>query len=165
MFIFLRAAFLAGALLATGLAVNAEPIALPDALKKASESSPRISQAKAQAEAAEARARQAGVSPNPELGLEIENFGGSGPYRDFRSSETTLALSQRIELGGKRGARIAVAAAERDFALLAYKRAVADLERDVRVAHAELRAAEDRAIWLAMQPVAHRNWLELPEYW
>jgi cobalt-zinc-cadmium efflux system outer membrane protein len=78
------------------------------------------------------------------LGLSL--FRGSGPYRDFRSSETTLALSQRIELGGKRGARIAVAAAERDFALLAYKRAVADLERDVRVAHAELRAAEDRAI-------------------
>lgn len=146
MFISLRAAFLAGAFLATGLAVNAEPIALPDALKKASESSPRISQAKAQAEAAEARARQAGVSPNPELGLEIENFGGSGPYRDFRSSETTLALSQRIELGGKRGARVAVAAAERDFALLAYKRAFADLERDVRIAHAELRAAEDRAV-------------------
>ena len=122
MFIFLRAAFLAGALLATGLAVNAEPIALPDALKKASESSPRISQAKAQAEAAEARARQAGVSPNPELGLEIEHFWPiSGPLPIWRGMCALLMLNcapPKIEL-----------------------------------------------YWLAMQPVAHRNWLELPEYW
>jgi hypothetical protein len=46
MFISVRAALLAGALLATGLTVNAEPIALSDALKSATESSPRLAQAK-----------------------------------------------------------------------------------------------------------------------
>ncbi len=58
----------------------------------------------------------------------------------------TLALSQRIELGGKRSARVAVAASERDFALLSLRRAEADLARDIRVGHAELRAAENRAV-------------------
>lgn len=150
---YLRAALLAGALIATGGAAWAEPVTLPDALTHAATGSPRLAQARALAEAAEARARQAGASPNPEISLQIENFAGTGPYRNVRSAETTLALSQRLELGGKRGARVAVASAERDVALLNYKRAQADLERDIRVAYAELRAAEDRAV-LARDNVA-----------
>lgn len=149
----LRAALLAGALIATSGAAWAEPVTLPDALAQAAGNSPRLAQARAQAEAAEARARQAGASPNPEISLQIENFAGTGPYRNVRSAETTLALSQRLELGGKRGARVAVASAERDAALLAYKRAEVDLARDIRIAYAELRAAEDRAV-LARDNVA-----------
>lgn len=146
MFSKFRAALLAGALIACGQTVQAEPVTLADALARAAESSPRVSQAKAQADAAEARARQAGVSPNPELSLEVENFAGSGAFQGLRSTETTLALSQRLELGGKRSARVAVASAERDFAFLTYKAALADLDRDIRLAHAELRANEDRAV-------------------
>ncbi len=146
MLISLRAALLAGALMATGSITRAEPIAIADALAQGAQNSPRVTQAKAQADAAEARARQAGVSPNPELGIEVENFAGSGAFQGLRSTETTLALSQRIELGGKRGARVDVARAERDFAFLSYKTALADLDRDIRVAHAELRADEDRAV-------------------
>ena len=99
----LRAALLAGALIATSGAAWAEPLTLPKALTQAG-NSPRITQAKAQTEAAEACARQAGASPNPEFSLEVENFAGTGPFRNVRSAETTLALSQRLELGGKRGA-------------------------------------------------------------
>lgn len=146
MFSTFRAALLAGAFIACGQAVQAEPIMLADALARAAESSPRVSQAKAQADAAEARARQAGVSPNPELSVEVENFAGTGAFQGLRSTETTLALSQRLELGGKRSARVAVASAERDFAFLTYKAALADLHRDIRLAHAELRADEDRAV-------------------
>ena len=141
----LRAALLAGALLAASGAASAAPVTLAEALSQG-EQSPRIAQASAQARAAEARARQAGVSPNPEIGLEIENFAGTGAYRNVRRAETTLEVSQRFELGGKRGARVAVARAERDFALLAFKRAEVDLSRDIRAAHAELRAAEDLAV-------------------
>lgn len=142
----LRAMLLAGAFVACGQAAQAEPIALGDALAQGVQTSPRAAQAKALADAAEARARQAGVAPNPELSLEVENFAGSGAFQGLRSTEATLALSQRIELGGKRSARLGVARAERDFAFLTYKAALADLERDIRNAHAELRAAEDRAV-------------------
>lgn len=146
MFSTFRAVLLAGAFVACGQAAQAEPITLADALARAAESSPRVSQAKAQADAAEARARQAGVSPNPEISLEVENFAGTGAFEGLRSTETTLALSQRLELGGKRSARVGVASAERDFAFLTYKAALADLDRDIRLAHAELRANEDRAV-------------------
>lgn len=68
-----------------------------------------------------AEAHQAGLLPNPELGLEIENVLGSGPYRGTEEADVTLGLSQRIETGGKRENRMrfsrlseAVAAAERD---------------------------------------------------
>ena len=140
-----RRLLLAGALVLSPGPLLAELVALPEALRQGLESSPRVSQAKAKADAAEARAHQAGVSPNPELSLEVENFAGSGAFQGLRSTEATLALSQRIELGGKRGARVEVARAERDFAFLSYKSALADLERDIRYAHANLRAAEDRA--------------------
>lgn len=146
MFSKLRAALLAGALAACPQVAGAEPISLTDALSQATQGSPRVAEAKARADAAEARARQAGVSPNPELSLEIENFAGTGAFEGLRSTEATLAVSQRLELGGKRSARVGVAKAERDFAFLTYKAAIADLERDIRIAHADLRAAEGRAV-------------------
>ncbi|MBP6380359.1 MAG: TolC family protein [Sphingorhabdus sp.] len=149
----LRAALMAGALIASSGAALAEPVSLAAALARGAEQSPRVAVAKAKADAAEARARQAGASPNPELSLELENFAGTGVFQGLRSTETTLALSQRIELGGKRSARVAVASAERDTAFLSYRAAEADLARDIRVAHAELRASEDLAV-LARDNVA-----------
>lgn len=142
----IRSLLLAGTLILSSSPVLAESVTLDEALRQGLEASPRASEAKALAEAAEGRARQAGVSPNPELSLEVENFAGTGVFKGLRSTETTLALSQRIELGGKRSARVEVARAERDFAFLTYKSALADLERDIREAHAELRADEDRAV-------------------
>lgn len=142
----MRAVLMAGAFIASSGAALAEPVSLAAALALGAEQSPRVTQAKAQADAAEARARQAGVSPNPELSIEVENFAGSGAFQGLRSTETTLAVSQRLELGGKRSARVEVARAERDFAFLSYKTALADLDRDIRLAHAELRADEDRAV-------------------
>ena len=96
----LRAALLAGAFVASSGAAFAEPVSLAQALAQGAEQSPRVAEAKAKADAAEARARQAGASPNPELSVEVENFAGTGVFQGFRSTETTLALSQRIELGG-----------------------------------------------------------------
>ena len=52
-----------------------------------------------------AEARQAGRRPNPELGLEVENFGGGGDWSGFGGAEYTLGVAQVIELGGKAGAR------------------------------------------------------------
>ena len=100
----LRAALMAGALVASNGAALAEPVTLAAALAQVAEQSPRVAAAKAKADAAEARARQAGASPNPELSLEVENFAGTGVFQGLRSTETTLALSQRIEHGfGGRG--------------------------------------------------------------
>lgn len=49
------------------------------------------------------------LRPAMEIGLEVENFAGSGDFRDTQSLDTTLALSSVLELGQKRAARIATA--------------------------------------------------------
>jgi cobalt-zinc-cadmium efflux system outer membrane protein len=71
--------------------------------------------------AAEARTLQAGLRPNPELGLEVENIAGTGVLQGGQSAETTLRLNQVIELGGKRARRLQVAAVERDLAAWDYE--------------------------------------------
>jgi len=144
MYISLRAALLAGAFAVSSALALADPISLSDALSQGTETSPRLVQAKALAEATEALARQAGVSPNPEIGLDVEDIAGTGAFSGLRSMETTIAISQRLELGGKRSARVAVARAERDIAFLAYQRAHVDLAFDIRAAFAQLQAADDR---------------------
>ena len=64
----------------------------------------------------EAEGLQASLLPNPELETEFENFGGSGQFRGDRSLATTIALSQLIELGGKRFKRVKLAQAESKLA-------------------------------------------------
>jgi outer membrane protein, heavy metal efflux system len=142
----MRAAFLAGTLAMLPTGAFAEPITLATALDQANAASPRIAASEARVRAAEALARQAGLAPNPEASIEVENFAGTGPYSGLGGSEVTVGFSQQVERGGKRGARRAVASAQRDMAMLELARTRATLAFDVRTAFAELRAAEDRAI-------------------
>jgi len=53
----------------------------------------------------EAQTLQAGILSNPEIGIEVENFGGSGEFNGLDSADSTFQLSQLIELGGKRSKR------------------------------------------------------------
>ncbi|MBC8391858.1 MAG: TolC family protein [Deltaproteobacteria bacterium] len=71
--------------------------------------------------AAEARELQAGLWPNPELEIEAENVGGTGELSGFDSAETTIQLSQLIELGGKSQKRRKVASFEKELAGLDYQ--------------------------------------------
>ncbi len=71
--------------------------------------SPSAAEADALLEAAEARVRQARVRPNPTAALEAENAFGSGPFSGYDNAETTLSLTQDLELWGRRGARVEVA--------------------------------------------------------
>lgn len=68
---------------------------------------PQIAEGGAEVDRAKGLADQARTRPNPTIGLLTENVLGSAPYSAFDRSETTLQYSQPIELGGKRGARIA----------------------------------------------------------
>lgn len=141
----LRAALMAAALV-TAFPAVAEPITLEAAIERAIASQPRLAAAEARVDAAEARTRQANVGPNPQVSLEVEDFAGSGPFRSLDSAQTTLALSQQLEIGGQRSARRAVAASERDVAVLSLLRERIDLIRDVELAFAELVAAADQAV-------------------
>ncbi|SUS03295.1 Outer membrane protein [uncultured Defluviicoccus sp.] len=124
--------------------VAPQPLTLAEALSKARTTSPNVGIANAQVEAARARQRQAGAGINPELSYEVENFSGDGPYRGMDNAETTIGLSQTIELGGKREARSDTAGRQADAVAIRGQIARADLDLAVRERFAELSAAEER---------------------
>lgn len=71
--------------------------------------------------AAEARTLQAGFRPNPELSLESEDFGGNRGRSGFQQAQTTLSLSQVVELGAKRAHRLRLARLEESLAAWDYE--------------------------------------------
>jgi cobalt-zinc-cadmium efflux system outer membrane protein len=82
---------------------------LSDALALALLYSPKLADFAWSVRITEARSLQAGLRPNPELEIEVEEFGGLGPRKEFDGAETSIYLSQLVELGGERGARKRVA--------------------------------------------------------
>jgi cobalt-zinc-cadmium efflux system outer membrane protein len=92
----------------------------------------------------EARALQAGLFPNPEIEVEVEEFGGEGELSDFDAAETTVQLSQLIELAGKRSKRRQVAALERDLAGWDYETKRLDVLTEVTTAFVDVLATQER---------------------
>lgn len=84
-------------------------LALRAALAAALIRNPRLHAAAWGPRLEEANRLQAGLLPNPEAGVEFENFAGSGELSGTDTLETTIVLSQLIELGGKRDRRVDVA--------------------------------------------------------
>lgn len=87
------------------------PITLSGAVRRALATHPELAGFAFDLRAQEARGREAGLRPFPELELLVEDIGGSGERSGTASAQTTLSLSQVIELGGKRHARADVAQA------------------------------------------------------
>jgi cobalt-zinc-cadmium efflux system outer membrane protein len=102
-------------------------------------------------EAAEGRVEQAGLRPNPEIGADLENF--SGDLEGTNESELSVQLSRRLEIGGKRDARLEVARAERSAAGQDLLAARLDLVRDVR-SDFVLALAAQRQLGLAEETLA-----------
>jgi len=95
--------------LAASAAEKSDSITLAEALARTLRGSPELAANDWEIRMAEARVLQAGLRPNPELSIDIENPTGSGPYKSGDLMENTLTLSQLIELSGKRPARIQAA--------------------------------------------------------
>jgi cobalt-zinc-cadmium efflux system outer membrane protein len=130
-------------LAATGSAQASGSLSLPEALSAAFAQNPELAAAGREIGIAEGERRQAGLIPNPQLSWEVEDT-----RRETRT--TTVTLSQPLELGGKRGARIAVAGAGQTIAQLDLERQRNGLRADVVQAfHAALRA--QTALELAQQ--------------
>jgi cobalt-zinc-cadmium efflux system outer membrane protein len=111
------------------LAASAESsgaLTLAKALQRALTANPRLTIADREVGMAAGRRTQAGAVPNPEASFELDNAFGSGQFQGLRSAETTLQLSQLIELGGKREARVAAGTAALDSAR--WERAAARLD-------------------------------------
>ncbi len=119
------------------------PLDLRTALLHSQPSAPGIASARARVRAAGAAIEQAGRLPNPSLAIEVENFGGSGPYARFGQNETTASYQQKIELGGKREARTEAARAAHRIAEV--KRLIQTLDFFKDVEEAWVNALADSA--------------------
>jgi len=135
-------------------------VSLRDALSAALVGSPTLAGYAWSVRMAEAEQLQAGLLPNPELEAEVEEFGGNGEAGGIDSAEVGLMLSVPIELGGKRGRRVALAEAERKLAGWDYEAArlavlteVAGKFIDVRVLQEKV-ALVSRNVALATQTQA-----------
>lgn len=91
---------------------------------------------------AEGRILQASLRPNPEAEVEIANFGGDLPGAG--RSETTVGVSQRLEVGGKRPARTRAAEAEIPVLRRDVEALRLDVIAEVRRAHVGLLGAQRR---------------------
>ena len=100
------------ALLALPAGAYAQPLSLTDVLTRAAGQDLTRPVAEARIQAAEASARQAAVKPNSTVGLDVENFAGTGDRNTVEDTETTLYWQQTLERGGKREARIGAARAD-----------------------------------------------------
>ncbi len=128
-------------------ALAKEPVGtltLSAAIDLALTSNPELSAATNELRAVEGAVIQAGILPNPEVSTSVEDT------QNKATRTTTIQLSQRIELGGKRSARIASAERGRDVAAadLAAKRldiraTVIGAFFDVLVAQERIQQAED----------------------
>jgi outer membrane protein, heavy metal efflux system len=120
-------------------------LTLRQALALALERSPELAVFPHELRAIEARELQAGLRPNPELGVTVENVLGTGTVRAFHVAETTLQLGQLIELGGKRLARIEAVAGERQVVAAEYEVKRAGLLADTAGAFIRVLAAQEAA--------------------
>lgn len=144
----------------SGPATTADPLTLPQALARALLKNPSLQAYAFESRIAEARVLQAGIRPNPELAVGAENFLGTGALSGVKGLETTLQLSQIIDLGGSRARRVEAAEGERALADADYETKRADVLAEVArrfveaVADAEKLAAAHRARELGEQTVA-----------
>ncbi len=143
---------------------------LRDALSLALMHSPELAAVAWEARAAEARTLQAGLWPNPELEVEIEELRWSdgadasstrttlgsngsfeieretesGPGSGFSNAEYTIIMSQLIELDGKRGKRVRAARLEQDLAGWDYETERLAVLTDATLGFIDVLAAQGR---------------------
>ncbi len=119
-------------------------LALDQALSLALLNNPGLATASYEILAAEKRAVQAGIYPNPEFEAELEDIGGTGELRGFNSTETTLSISQQLLLGGKRRKAMQSAALEGDLAAWDYESKRLDVITEVRDVFIRVLASQQR---------------------
>ncbi|WP_041741965.1 TolC family protein [Collimonas fungivorans] len=125
-------------------------LTLEQALAQAFRSNPELAAAVLEVAAVDAAILQAGARPNPELSTLLE---------DTRKATrtTTIQLNQALELGGKRGARIAAAEKGRDAAKADLLAKRADVQAAVVAAYfAVLEAQENLQLLQSSLQLAQR---------
>lgn len=118
-------------------------ITLAGALAAALLHNPELAAFSQEIRAREAAVLQAGLLPNPRLGGSAQNFGNAS-NKGFDGDWMSLDLSQLIELGGKRAARVEAAARTRELADWDYEVQRISVLAQVSQAFTEVLGAQER---------------------
>jgi cobalt-zinc-cadmium efflux system outer membrane protein len=98
----------------SGAAWSQSGLTLLDSQKKALENHPALEPFRYDILAQDGFIEQAGLRPNPELDIEIENLLGTGPFQGLDGFETTAAIRQTFETAEKPEKRIQAAEQRKD---------------------------------------------------
>ena len=135
-------------------------LTLSQAVAEALARNPDLALAAPALRAATARVEQASLRPAPQLTLELEDFAGTGVYKSSDSAQATLALSQILEFGDKRGRRVDAARAGLDLLSIEQQARALDVLAEVSRRFIHVAADQDhlrltqKATELAQQTVA-----------
>ena len=88
--------------------VTATSLTLTQAIKQTLQKNPNLKAFKYRQLSLEGQQQTQALSPGYELGVDVENFAGTGDLRGVNGAEFTVSLSSVIEMGDKREARIGV---------------------------------------------------------
>jgi cobalt-zinc-cadmium efflux system outer membrane protein len=133
-----------------------EEITLRQALALALMHNPELAASTWDVRSGSARIIQAGLFPNPEIDVEVENFGGSRKVENpdgtsdslkrFDEYEATVLLSQLIEIGGKRSKRKQVATNEHNLLEWDFETIRLDTITEVTNAFIDLLGLQERMV-------------------
>lgn len=119
-------------------------LTLRQALALALWADPTLKAAAWEITAAQARARQEGAWPNPEVRFTMGDFGGSGKFEGSQNSDQTIRFSQVIDLADKPSKRRQVAQWEAAQAGWDYEARRLDVLADTAKAFLAVLAAQER---------------------
>ncbi|HKT72079.1 MAG TPA: TolC family protein [Steroidobacteraceae bacterium] len=125
-------------------------LTLAEAIETAISRNPQLQASSYELRAGDARITQARLRPNPEWGLEIDGIAAHGIAASSDERQATLSLSQVLELGDKRGRRVAVARSDRDLAGIEQQARQLDVLAEVTRRFIDVVAAQER-VTLARQ--------------
>lgn len=125
-------------------------LSLDTALRLALEGHPELAALDWEIEAAEGRAWQAQIKPNPEFDAEISEFMGTAETRGLRSATLSFGISQLVERASKRCARLDVALREGAMVEFEQERTRLDILLAVSEAYYNCLIAQER-LGLALQ--------------
>jgi outer membrane protein, heavy metal efflux system len=123
---------------------TANALSLRDAIVAALGGNPDLKGFGFSLRAQDARIDAARLKPAPVFSAELENFGGTGSASGLSSSEATFALSQVVELAGKRALRVDIGQASRSALETERRAAQLDVLAEVSRRYIEVAADQQR---------------------
>ncbi|HTR37743.1 MAG TPA: TolC family protein [Bryobacteraceae bacterium] len=126
-------------------------LTLGDAVARALKGNPLLSVASAHISAAEGLRKQAGLSPNPRLFVQLENtrFWENPSFSYPKDTATYAFLAQTVETGGKRNRRVALATEE-----------IRSSELEMRLQRNQIESRVSVAYWAAAGAARARDLLQ-----